>query len=194
MSAGSKFTRGLAIDVETSGLSFGDDPSDGYQILSIGLIVFNVKDYLPIEKLYLEIKWNGEDKWDDYAEKIHKLSKDYLEKNGVDEEEAVADIMEFILRHFSPDKAITLLGHNVATFDKPFFRKLLRKFGFEVKFSHRALDSFPLGFVSVGAFDSDELFTSLGFPARKAHNAMEDIELTLKTYRILNKIMREAIG
>lgn len=193
MSKGSHFNKFLAIDCETSGMSFGDDPSEGYQMVSIGLIVSDVKTYAEIETLYLEIKWNGTSGWNDYAQKIHGMSKEYLEENGVDEEEAAAEILELIMRHFDTTKGIVLMGHNVSNFDKPFLKSLLRKFDIELKFSHRAIDSFPLGLVAVKAFDSDELFENMGLPARKEHNALEDIRYTLKSVRLINKLITRCL-
>lgn len=194
MAVMSHFTKFLAIDCETTGISKrGDDPSDGYQMVSIALIVSDVKTYREIESLYLEIKWNGESMWDDYAYKIHGLSKEYLEENGVDEEEAAAQIIELIMRHFDPTKGITLMGHNVATFDSYFLRGLLRKFDVDLKFSHRMIDSYTLGLVTIGAFDSDELFNKLGFAPRCTHNALEDIRYTLKAVRIINKLVQRCL-
>lgn len=194
MSVGSHFTKFLAIDCETTGLSkVGDDPSVGYQMVSIALIVSDVKTYSEIESLYLEIKWNGDSIWDDYAYKIHGLSKEYLEENGVDEEEAAAQIVELIMRHFDTTKGITLMGHNVATFDRYFLRGLLRKFDVDLKFSHRTIDSFTLGLVTIGAFDSDELFDKMGLAPRRMHNAIEDIRYTLKSVRIINKLVQRCL-
>lgn len=193
MSAGSQFTKFLAIDCETSGMSFGDDPSVDHQMVSVALIVSDVKTYKELDTLYLLIKWNGESKWSDKAQEIHGLTKEYLEEHGVDEEEAVIQIVEFIMKHFPTTKPITLMGHNVVSFDKPFLRSILRKFDITLKFSHRALDSFPVGLLAVSAFDSDDLFKNLGFPARKEHSALEDIQLTLKAFRILNKLFRQCI-
>ncbi len=193
MGVSSHFHKFLAMDCETSSMSFGDDPSEGCQMVSIALIVSDVKQYKELDTLYLEIKWNGESKWNEKAESIHGLSKEYLEENGVDEEEACAEILEFIMKHFDTTKAITLMGHNVASFDKPFLKSLLRKFGINLKFSHRTIDSFPVGLLAVGAFDSDELFDKMGLPPRKAHSALEDIQYTLKSFRLLNKIFRRCI-
>lgn len=193
MSIHSQFTKFLAIDCETSGMSFGDDPSVNHQMVSIGLIISDVKTYKELDTLYLEIKWNGESEWNEHAEKIHGLSKEYLEENGIEEEDAVIQIVEFIIKHFDINKGITLMGHNVSSFDKFFLRAILRKFDITLKFSHRALDSFPVGLLAVNAFDSDDLFNNLGFPPRKEHNSLEDIRYTLKAFRILNKLFRQCI-
>lgn len=194
MSKGSHFTKFLAVDCETSGMTTtGDDPSVNHQMVSIGLIVSDVKTYKEIESLYLEIKWNGESEWSDFAYKIHGLSKEYLEENGVDEEEAAAQILELIMKHFDTTKGITLCGHNVATFDRYFLKALLRKFGIELKFSHRMIDSFTLGLIGVEAFDSDELFEKMGLAPRRMHNALEDIQYTLKSVRLLNKVFQRCM-
>ncbi len=194
MSKGSEFHKFLAIDCETSGMNTkGDDPSVNYQMVSIGLIVSDPKTFKEIEKLYLEIKWNGESEWSDFAYKIHGLSKEYLEENGVDEEEAAAQILELIMRHFDTTKGITLCGHNAASFDKFFLKALLRKFGIELKFSHRVIDSFTIGLVAVQAFDSDELFSKMELAPRRMHNALEDIEYTLKSIRMINKLVKRCL-
>jgi DNA polymerase III epsilon subunit-like protein len=184
----------LAVDVETSGMDFSDDPSNGYQIVSIGLIVSDVKTLKELDSLYLEIQWNGEDKWDEGAEKIHGLSQKYLESNGIPEEDAVVEIAEFIMSHFDMSKAITLMGHNAANFDKPFMKKLFNKFGIPIKFSHRTIDSFTIGLIAVDAFDSDELFKAMSLPDRKTHNSLEDIRYTLKSIRIIKKLIKEVLS
>ena len=193
MSIGSHFQKFLAIDCETSGMTFGDDPSKDYQMVSVALIVSDTITYQELDSLYLEIKWNGESKWEPKAEAIHGLTKEYLEENGVDEEEALADILEFLDKHFDLTKAITLCGHNAANFDKPFLKSLLRRFEVDLKFSHRTIDTFSVGLIAVNAFDSDELFDNMGFPPRKEHNALEDIRLSLKSLRVINKLMKECI-
>lgn len=188
----SHFTQFLAIDLETSGMSFTTaDPSNNYeyQIVSIGLIVSNVNTYTEDYMFYREIKWNGTSSWNSKAEAVHGLSREYLEESGVYEEDAVADIVEFIMQHFDITKPIVLMGHNVVSFDKPFFQALLAKYDITLKFSHRAIDSFPMGLLVVNAFDSDELFNNMGFPQRKEHNALEDIRYTLKAFKGIKTII-----
>lgn len=196
MSTGSKFDKFLAIDLETSGMSFqNDDPSNNYeyQIVSIGLIVSNPNTYSEDAILYREIKWNGTSEWNAKAESVHGLSKEYLEESGTDEEDALIDIVEFIMEHFDSTRPIVLMGHNVVSFDKPFFKALLKKYGVSLKFSHRAIDSFPVGLLVVNAYDSNELFDKMGFPPRKDHNALEDIRYTLRAFKGIKGIMDEVL-
>lgn len=180
------FDKFLAFDCETSGMAFGDNPSKDYQIVSAGLIVADFT-FKPIEELYVEIQWNGHSKWDAKAESIHGMSKDYLAKNGLPEIEAVEKIGALMYDHFGMDSPISLLGHNVGTFDLPFLRKTLSNYDLNFKFAHRHMDTFSLAMGTFQAYNSDDLFEMMGFEKRKSHNALADARYALETFRIINK-------
>lgn len=196
------FDKLLVADCETTGLCFNcDDPSIGHQALSWGLIIADAHTLKPIEELYVEIKWNEtslETKLKDKsfgkrAEEIHGLTFAHLEANGMDEEDAVVEMGELILKHFGPDTCVRMLGHNVHTFDMPFLRSTFRRHGLELKFGSRHYDTNSLGFFNYETFTSDELFSLLGYDARGAHNALEDARMALgcarKTRQIMNSVM-----
>lgn len=190
----------LAIDCETTGLFFNvDDPSydpkndKTHQALSWGIIVADAQTLKPIEKLYLEIKWNGESEWNKKAENIHGMSKEYLEENGVTEEDAAVAIANLILKYWGPENKICLLGHNVVTFDMFFLKRLMRKFEIELKFGNRHIDTFSVGNVTMEIFNSDDLFEECGMETRGKHNAMEDIEYTLESARRIRLIFQSAL-
>jgi len=195
------FKNVLAIDTETSGyyrknlhvthappehVEIGK-PFEEYQILSIGLIVADLETFKTIKKLYLEIKWNGWSAWDKEAQKIHGLSKEHLEKCGVSEEEAVIAIAQFILDYWGPDNHICFAGHNVS-FDIQFLDRLMSRHGIHLKISGRFIDTNTLGAAIYGTFNSDDLFDAMGFPERKKHNSLEDIEYTLEVLRKTKKL------
>lgn len=180
-----------AIDVETSGFTRGDDITRNHQIVSIGLVIADL-DFDTIDKLYLEIKPNGTSHWDTAAEKIHGLSREYLEENGISEEDAVVKIAEFLLRYHEPSDALFFLGHNPRNFDVPFFKKLMTKYGVEFKIAHRVIDSYSVGFTCLGAKDSDELF-NMFYKKRGAHNALRDAEMALGVCKNIRKIISDAI-
>lgn len=191
------FDKFLVIDCETSGLNLDtrtNDVTDGYQSVSWGLIVSDLKTLKPIDELYIEIKWDGVSKWNLKAEEIHGLSKEYLDKHGVDEQEAAETIALFLAKHFEPEDTIVCMGINVARFDIPFLSKLLNKFDFPFHFSHRAIDIFSYAVLTLGTFTSDELFETLGIKRAKQHNALEDARCTLKACRLINKIVKDALG
>jgi DNA polymerase III epsilon subunit-like protein len=183
----------LVIDTETSGMSFGGDPSIDYQIVSIGLIVSDFT-FKPLEELYVELQWNGIDKWNDKAESVHGLSKAYLSEHGSSERDAVEKIAGMMVEHFEIERPITLLGHNVGTFDLPFFRKLLLKYDLPFKFSHRTMDTFSLAIGTIGTFNSDDLFDVMGFEKRKSHNALDDARYALKTFGTISKLWNKFVG
>lgn len=189
MSKYSKFNKFLAIDCETTGISQGLDPSKDHQSISWGLVVSDVNTFLPIDELYLEIKWDGKSNWDEKAYKIHGMSKDYLEKNGLNEIEAVEEISNFILENFDIDDTIVLMGHNVGSFDVFFLKKLLYKNGIMLNFSHRYLDTFSAGFAAFQTFDSNELFELLEMQRSEYHDALEDAKFSLEVFRRIRELM-----
>jgi len=193
--SGIKMDRILAMDCETSGLNFSaafsnskDTTITGYQPVSWGFIATDLT-YKPIAELYVEIKWNGISKWDSKAESVHGLSKKYLEQNGVDEEEAVAMIVEFLMEHFDLTKPIYCLGHNVASFDLVVLKDMLARYDVPgIRFGHRHFDTFSLSMGTVKELDSNTLFKRVGLPTRGDHNALEDARHALETYRRISKI------
>lgn len=197
MGSGIKMDRILAMDCETSGLNWDAGHSDkygsvikGYQTVSWGLVAADM-DFNPIAELYVEIKWDGISKWDQRAEEIHGLSKEYLEEYGMDEEEAIVTMVEFLMDNFNLDKPIYGLGHNAASFDLPIFRELLHKYEIPgIRFGHRAFDTFALSMGTVGELNSDALFKRVGLPVREGHNSLDDAKYALDTYRRINKLWK----
>lgn len=187
---------GLGIDWETSGSDW-DDPDGShkkYQGLSFGAVVFDVDTFEPIETLYCELKFDGDKyHWSKEAEAIHGLSQEYLEKNGISREEAVILLGEFILKYFGPDGKVMFLGHN-ADFDIKFTNQLLTDFDLPPLNKHHViLDTSSTGFITLGLYKSDMLFERLGFDKRGAHNALEDILMTLETCKIIKGLMTFAM-
>lgn len=195
MSSKGEIDKFVALDCETSGLNWAANKSGknesvakGYQAVSWGLVISDVKTYKPIDELYVEIKWNGKSHWDSGAEKIHGLSKEYLEEHGMDEEEeAAVEMVEFIMKHIDISNPIYLLGHNVAGFDLPFLKDLFYRYEFEgLKFGHRHFDTFSLSMGTVKQHNSNDLFKKLGLPIREDHNALEDAKYALEVFRRIN--------
>lgn len=197
----------LAVDCETTGLCFNSDsptynPKTGekHQAVSWGIIVADAHTLKPIEELYVEIKWNDDSldacevdpKFGTYAEKIHGLSIEHLEENGVTEEDAVLQIGELILKYWA-DGNIRLLGHNVATFDLHFLREMFRRHGIELKFGSRHVDTSGCGFICFETYNSDQLFEECGYEARKDHNALDDAKMSLGAARTMRLIFQSAL-
>lgn len=186
---------GLCIDWETSGANFGEQGSAiEFQGLSIGVVVFDLKTLSPVETLYKEIKFDSTKyKWQDYAESIHGMSREYLEEHGVTQEEAAIDVASLILKYFDPQKPILFLGHN-REFDISFTKQLLEPFDLMFKIHHVVLDTAGIGLITMGFYKSNLLFESLGFEARGKHNALEDALMTLESCQRIRMLINSALG
>jgi hypothetical protein len=193
----------LGMDCETTGINFDSyQPSKGHQSVSWGFLVIDARTLETIEELYIEIKWNKEmkakRKKDEHfgkkAESVHGLTYDYLEANGVDEEDAALEIANLIYKYWGPNNTISSLGANTVKFDVDFLMALLNKFGIEPKIAARHVDSNSIGFATVGSFSTDEFFDTMGFDHREKHNALEDIKMTLEAIRRVRVIWKSKVG
>lgn len=193
----------LCMDWETSGAAWGGDSSKEYQGLSFGAIVVDAQTYDEVETLYLEIKFDGTKfKWTDGAEKIHGMSREYLEQNGVSQEDAAVALAELILKYWGPDEKVMFMGHN-AEFDRRFTNQLLNQIEIEfaverqtqftswVQLHHVIIDTSPIGFVNFGLFKSDLLFELMGYEARGDHNALDDARMTVGVCRTIRQLTSE---
>ena len=184
---------GLCLDWETSGSDW-DDPRGSvvrYQGVTFGAAIFNTDDFSPVETLYRELKFDDSKyNWSTEAEKIHGISREHLEKFGVDREEAAADLFEMILKYFGPNEKIMFLGHN-CQFDIDFTNQLSTDVGLpKMNLHHVQLDTSALGFITLGLYKSDHLFTRMGFNRPEKHNALDDVMMTLNTCATINGIMK----
>lgn len=192
----------LAADCETSGMVFNaDDPSfdpkngTEYQAVSWGLIVADSTTLKPVDTLYVEIQHDPKYAWNDGAQKVHGMSREYLAKNGMPMEEAVEQIASLILKYWGPSSPVSMLGHNVMTFDLPFLRRTLRSQGIEVRFANRHVDTNSIGFTVLETHNSDDLFEAVGLVARDPHNhnALVDASNALETARRIRAIYNKMI-
>jgi len=181
---------GLLIDWETSGSDFGGDSSIEYQGVTFGAVVFDTTTFQEIDSLYRELHFDDKKyKWTEGAEKIHGKSREYLAEHGVPREEALADLMELILKYWIPGSKILVAGHNVS-FDNDFTVQLFRDHGLEdaIKFHHVVIDTSGIGFVCIGEYKSDAVFNILGgLGQRDGHNALEDARATLAVLRTVRQ-------
>jgi len=204
------FPLALAMDTETTGLCFKSDspvynPRTGerHQTVSWGFIVTDTETFLPKEELYVEIKWNESSikqreenpNFGKKAEEVHGLTKEYLDSNGVTEEEAIVQIGNLIIRNWGPESSIVSLGHNVGTFDLPFIRDLMSRYDVPLTFGGRNIDSFSVGLATIKSFTSDALFDTMGvIEHRGKHNALDDAKFALESVRRINTIWNSKVG
>ena len=199
----------LNVDCETTGICFkSDNPvfddkhGERHQTVSWGVVVADAVTLQPIEELYVEIKWNetsiaAREKNPNFgkvAERVHGLTREYLDEHGMTEEEAVVKIANLILKYWGPKNGIHTLGHNVITFDLPFLRDLFKRQGVVLKTGNRHFCTNSIGWGTFGSVTSDELFELVGCDARGAHNALDDALMSLKAARVIRGIFQKFIN
>lgn len=181
---------GLLIDWETTGSNFGGDSSIDYQGITFGAVVFDTTSFEEVDSIYREVHFDDTKyKWTDGAEKIHGKSREYLAEHGVPREEALADLLELILKYWAPGSKILSAGHNVS-FDNDFTMQLFRDHGLDdsLKFHHVVVDTSGISFVAIGEYKSDTVFKILGgLEERGEHNALEDARATLAVLRTVRQ-------
>ena len=187
---------GLCLDWETSGSTWGEmQYAKDWQGLSFGAVIFDFKTLSPVETLYREIKYypNGPagDKnwgWSMEAQNIHGLTREHLEKHGVEHEEAACDLGSLILEYFGPKAYIPFLGHN-RNFDEAFTRQLLEPYGIMPGLFHVHMDTSGLALLTLGVYRSDDLFDFLGLEERAEHNALTDAIYTLEAAKRIRQFV-----
>ena len=178
---------GLAIDFETSGFTVPKTPGNiseyasKHQGLSFGALIYSVDTLLPVESMYFEMKFNKKYTWDNGAQAVHGMSEKYLEAKGVTQEHAAFELAKLIFT-WCGDKNLLVLGHR-PYFDISFLDQLMSTVDLQLHYDPIKIDSAAFGLTFLGVAHSNELFETVGLPARGTHNALEDITYTLTAVR-----------
>lgn len=181
----------LAVDTETSGLTYGPDPSVDHQIVSIGALIIDTTNWQVVDTFYVEIEHDERFKWSDKAEAVHGLTREYLKQHGEYIENAAALFLQFIFKWFG-DTSIIAAGHRVK-FDIDFLNALVNTIDCQLKWDRLIIDSAAMGGGLFGVVESDELFNILGLPDRTEHNALEDVILTVESIRRMQDIFLKGL-
>lgn len=179
----------LLLDSETSGSTFEEyeETFRRFQGVSFGAIIANSSTFEPVAELYFEVKFDASKyEWSEGAEKIHGLSREHLEEHGLTNEEAAATLAEFLLEHFGTGK-IMFAGHN-PWFDIECMRQLLEPHGVMPDLHHVVLDTSGLGFVTIGKYRSNDIFSLFNGERAEKHNALDDARMTLTILRSVKQI------
>ncbi len=188
--------RGICIDWETSGYNPPREMqghfigyADKHQGIALGAAIFDVETFEVIDTFYVDIKFD-ESKyiWSDGAEKIHGLTREYLNKNGETAEDAAVKFVNFLLTHFLPDEELLVMGHN-KDFDIAFLHQFLEPFGIMPKIWYRGINTCDIGIVCFGLAKSDQIFEHIGLPQREDHNALEDAIYTVIVCQRVKKLI-----
>jgi DNA polymerase III epsilon subunit-like protein len=203
---------GVVVDFETTGIRSQETPWNTYlegpQGIEIGAVLVELPMFEPIAEFSTRIKFVGSHNgityggplhenltWSDDAEVVHGISLHDLVNEPLPVEVAWK-FSEFILTNAKiPDahkQPVMLCGHNIAG-DAYYIRQMMFLGGVErdIRFHHRMLDSFTLGYMLLGAKSSNELFQRVSSVVRDKHNAMQDARLTLAAFRHLQTICQK---
>ena len=186
----------LFLDFETSGSDFTGDSSLTYQGISFGAVVANTETWEPVDTLYRELHFDeSKYKWADEAEKIHGLSREYLQQHGVSREQGLIDLLELIMKYWLPGTKIMLGGHNIG-FDKDFADQLCRDNGVDpLQFHHVFIETSSLAYALTREYKSNVVFELLGELTRTgSHNALDDAKAALAVVRNCKQIFALGFG
>lgn len=186
---------GLCIDWETTGSDFKGKSHESFQGISFGAIIFNTETFEEVDSIYVELKYD-ESKygWSPEAEAIHGLSREYLAEHGMERDEALAELLSLILKHFGPAPGkILFLGHN-CQFDIDFTYQLCNDFGMELTPFHVILDTSSTGFILSGMYKSNDIFETFAGITRDAHNALDDARACLDSARTMREIFQAGLN
>lgn len=159
-------------DVETTGLN----PKEDF-IIQLSLIKLSGINLQEIDRRNWYIKPAHVYSIHPDAEAVHGISKDFLEKNGVDIRSIAEDFMNFI-------KNCDVLSYNGNTFDIKFIVKDFGMFGYDIMNEDRkyydayALEArfHPRNLSAVYKKYTDK-------EIENAHNSMSDVEATCEVFR-----------
>lgn len=121
--------------------------------------------------------------WEEEAERVHKLKRENLDKNGQDPRQVLEELRSFTLGVCANGEKPLFVGHN-APFDWMFVNWYFHNFGVENPFGYNALDTKAMatGKHRLSWPDSNkekllELYPKLKAPAEHmVHNALADAE------------------
>ena len=190
----------LWTDVEAGGKDEKKNP-----LLQVYLAIYNDKlEFL--DELDLYVKPDGKE-WNEVD-----VEQEALDVNGIDLEkhfknpntiaysEANKLIIEFLSKYKIPNKRkhFRLSGHNVE-FDKKFIlAQLVDEDSWEKLVHYNTIDTLRIctflqdcGFIAADVGSLTSLVEYFNIPLGQAHNAREDIKMTVELYRAILKMMKE---
>lgn len=178
----------LCLDTETTGSSFKsyEETFSRYQAISFGAVIARCDTLEPVKELYFELKYDPKYAWSEEAEKIHGLSREHLEQNGITAEEGAVELANFLMDVFGVSK-VPFLGHN-PHFDIHAMRQLLEPFGIMPELYHVVMDTSAGGFLAINKTKSNDIFNIFLGGRQDTHNALDDAKMTLATARAMRQV------
>jgi DNA polymerase III epsilon subunit-like protein len=183
----------LIADAETSGSTFlsYEETFQRYQAIAFGFIVATSDTFEEVASLQFKVKFDPRYEWSMEAQKIHGITREVLEAEGLSPEDAAVEVAEFILEHFGTGK-VMFANHN-PYFDIEAMRQLLEKFGVMPDLHHVVLDTSGLGFVAMGKYKSNDVFEFFNGERPPVHDALGDARMALGVLRGIREIVNSVL-
>ncbi len=181
----------LFIDIETGGLN----PSE-HSLLSLAAVVWDNKEIIDSIELFIN---DGKLITTDEALAINKIDIEEHKKSSISPTLAIDKLLFFIAKYFTPEKKITIAGHNVH-FDIGFLKNLffIKEKDFSSIFSHRIIDTSSIlyylylsGYLKQKTISSDAAFKLFNINVDGRHTALGDAMATLKLFNILLDLIKK---
>jgi DNA polymerase III epsilon subunit-like protein len=200
-----RLTKAAVSDWETTGLRSTNKPFttfvEGPQGIEVGTVILDLDTLEVIDQFSTRVRFLGKSgnivygpytglTWSEQAYRVHGINLGDLFQAPTPAQAAM-DYANFLQKHFGTDP-VFLAAHNPAG-DMYFTQQLMFLGGVEhIKFHHRTLDSFTLGYAAFGAESSDELFERTSGVVRGKHGALQDAELCAEAIRASIRRFRAA--
>lgn len=184
----------LLCDVETTGSTFGsyEETFSKYQAVGFGAIVATSDTFEEVASLDFLVKYDASKyEWSEQAEKIHGLTRERLATEGLSNEDAALALGEFILKHFGVGK-VMFANHN-PWFDIEALKQLLAPFGVMPDIHHVVLDTSSLGFVAMGKYRSNDVFSFFNGERPAVHDALGDARMALGVLKGIREICNSVL-
>lgn len=198
----------LWADWETSGADFDngfENTFTRFQGLQVGFVIADNETLEEVDSLKVTFKFDPGYEWQDGAEKVHGLSREFLEANGVTQEEGLATMIEFIVKYFGDEvihvldgqqksfsKKVQVGGHNI-DFDIAATQALFKKFGLRLSIHHVKMETSGAAFIAIGEYKSNKVFEFFGGEKRGNHDALDDARLALAAARGIRELCAAAL-
>lgn len=165
----------VVLDIETTGLDLHRD-----QVVELAALKGN-------EEFYRIVKPSTPEAWANLEEasKIHGVTRERIEREGVSADAAFADLADFVA-------GCVVVGHNLDTFDWPFIRN---QSGLAFTIAGTA-DTLEISrrLLKLTRYRLASIVEALGLPLREAHRAMEDVRMTADVLEELKRRLAEHEG
>lgn len=162
----------VVVDIETTGLDIHLD-----EVVELAALKGN-------EEFYRILKPTKDETWARLkdAEKVHGVTRERIEKEGIDATLAFQQFAEFI-------EGCVVVGHNLEAFDWPLILNQ-SQLSFNIKGTADTLE-ISRRMLKLTRYRLTNVVEALKLPLREAHQAMEDVRMTADVLTELKKLLAQ---